>query len=299
MEATGAKKDEMNPAQDKQPPVFGRRIQTSRDTQDLMGKPAIPQKSDVRLGREVQARIGQQLRALYDDVVNQGVAAAYFRSGFANQRTRLMSEPRAHTHEAGSCRYVTKCSPPCRACAAFRHFAVRQISTVQTIWFRKRFAPRIAHIDSFEPGTNMPAWLFTILRNLFRSEYRKRRREVGGRRRTLCRDPQVAPRTDRPVEFEEFRTALAKLPSDQREALILVGASGLLLRRPRRPICGCAVAPSRAGSIRARTRLADLLAIDSVDDFRPGSGHARRPRRRRAHLNRHSGPRCRREPGIP
>ena len=37
----------------------------------------------------------------------------------------------------------------------------------------------LAHIDSFRPGTNMPAWLFTILRNLFLSEYRKRRREVG------------------------------------------------------------------------------------------------------------------------
>src|SRR5450432_4718751 len=36
----------------------------------------------------------------------------------------------------------------------------------------------LANIDSFQPGTNMPAWLFTILRNLFRSEYRKRRREV-------------------------------------------------------------------------------------------------------------------------
>src|SRR5580765_4665349 len=36
----------------------------------------------------------------------------------------------------------------------------------------------LANIDSFEPGTNLPAWLFTILRNLFRSEYRKRRREV-------------------------------------------------------------------------------------------------------------------------
>jgi RNA polymerase sigma-70 factor (ECF subfamily) len=34
------------------------------------------------------------------------------------------------------------------------------------------------HLDKFDPGTNMPAWLFTILRNLYRSEYRKRRREV-------------------------------------------------------------------------------------------------------------------------
>src|ERR1700681_970850 len=36
----------------------------------------------------------------------------------------------------------------------------------------------LANIDSFQPGTNMSAWLFTILRNHFRSEYRKRRREV-------------------------------------------------------------------------------------------------------------------------
>ena len=38
-----------------------------------MGRPATPRKSEVRLGREVQARIGQQLRAMYDDVVSQGV----------------------------------------------------------------------------------------------------------------------------------------------------------------------------------------------------------------------------------
>lgn len=43
------------------------------DTRDAMGRPATPRKGEVRLGREVQARIGQQLRALYDEVVSEGV----------------------------------------------------------------------------------------------------------------------------------------------------------------------------------------------------------------------------------
>ena len=126
----------------------------------------------------------------------------------------------------------------------------------------------LAHIDSFEPGTNMPAWLFTILRNLFRSEYRKRRREVedaeGRYAETLKSHPEQTGR----VEFEEFRAALAKLPADQREALILVGASGFSYDDAA-AICGCAVGTIKSRVNRARTRLADLLAIDSVDDFGP------------------------------
>ena len=126
----------------------------------------------------------------------------------------------------------------------------------------------LSHIDSFQPGTNMPAWLFTILRNLFRSEYRKRRREVedadGRYAETLKSHPEQTGR----VEFEEFRTALAKLPSDQREALILVGASGFSYEDAA-GICGCAVGTIKSRVNRARTRLADLLAIDSVDDFGP------------------------------
>ena len=126
----------------------------------------------------------------------------------------------------------------------------------------------LSHIDSFQPGTNMPAWLFTILRNLFRSEYRKRRREVedadGRYADTLISHPEQTGR----VEFEEFRVALAKLPSDQREALILVGASGFSYDDAA-AICGCAVGTIKSRVNRARTRLADLLAIDSVDDFGP------------------------------
>jgi hypothetical protein len=46
---------------------------TKAEDRDAMGRPATHRKSEVRLGREVQARIGQQLRAMYDGVVSEGV----------------------------------------------------------------------------------------------------------------------------------------------------------------------------------------------------------------------------------
>jgi RNA polymerase sigma-70 factor (ECF subfamily) len=125
-----------------------------------------------------------------------------------------------------------------------------------------------ANLNSFEPGTNMSAWLFTILRNLFRSEYRKRRREVADSEGTYAETLKTQPEQTSRVEFEEFRTALAKLPSDQREALILVGASGFSYEEAA-GICGCAVGTIKSRVNRARTRLAELMSIESVDDFGP------------------------------
>ena len=81
----------------------------------------------------------------------------------------------------------------------------------------------IANINSFHPGTNMSAWLITILRNLFRSEYRKRRREVEDAAGSYVDSLKSPPQQPSRVEFEEFRVALAKLPSGQCEALLLVG----------------------------------------------------------------------------
>src|SRR5436305_9600296 len=126
----------------------------------------------------------------------------------------------------------------------------------------------MANIESFQPGTNMSAWLFTILRNLFRSEHRKRRREVedpdGNYADTLTSPPEQQGR----VEFEELRVALAKLAPDQREAIILVGASGFSYEEAA-AICDCAVGTIKSRVNRARIRLAELLATINIDDVNP------------------------------
>lgn len=126
----------------------------------------------------------------------------------------------------------------------------------------------LANIDSFQRGTNMSAWLFTILRNHFHSEYRKRRREVedgdGSYAETLKSQPDQTAR----LELQEFRAALAKLPPDQREALILVGASGFSYEETA-DICGCAVGTIKSRVNRARSKLSALLYVDGTDDFGP------------------------------
>ena len=123
-----------------------------------------------------------------------------------------------------------------------------------------------SHLDSFEPGTNMSAWLFTILRNHFRTEYRKRRREVedadgGYAERLTTREEQTAH-----IEFNELREALLKLSADQREALILVGASGFSYEEAAK-ICNCAVGTIKSRVNRARLRLAEILGVEPVPDM--------------------------------
>lgn len=131
----------------------------------------------------------------------------------------------------------------------------------------------IANLNSFQPGTNMVAWLFTILHNLFRSEYRKRRREVedvdGGYLESLT----SAPGQHGYMEFKEFFAALAKLPLVQREALLLVGASGFSYDEAA-AICGTPVGTIKSRTNRARALLAELLGIDRADKFGP---HCDRP----------------------
>jgi RNA polymerase sigma-70 factor, ECF subfamily len=124
----------------------------------------------------------------------------------------------------------------------------------------------LANIDSFQPGTNLSAWLFTILRNQFRSEYRKRRREVEDADGHFASTLISHPEQDSRIELEEFRQALDELTNDQREALILVGASGFSYEQTAE-ICGCAVGTVKSRVNRARIKLARLLSIEDTADF--------------------------------
>jgi RNA polymerase sigma-70 factor (ECF subfamily) len=126
----------------------------------------------------------------------------------------------------------------------------------------------LANIDSFEPGTNMAAWLITILRNLYRSEYRKRRREVEDATGSYAERLRSLPEQEGRVEMEEFLAALGQLPADQREALMLIGALGFSHEEVAN-ICGCAVGTIKSRVNRARCRLAELLSIEGPDYFGP------------------------------
>ncbi len=123
-----------------------------------------------------------------------------------------------------------------------------------------------SRLDSFADGTNLAAWLFTILRNVYYSEYRKRRREVADSEGTMAAKLASPPSQEGHMDFLDFREALQRLPPDQREALILIGASGVSYEEAAQ-ICSCAVGTMKSRVNRARTRLAELLAVSSPSEF--------------------------------
>ena len=124
------------------------------------------------------------------------------------------------------------------------------------------------NIQRFKPGTNLKAWLFTIVRNEHYSQLRRRKFEAHDIPGDALPEPSVPPDHDGELELRDLNRALASLSPGQRAALILVSASGFSYDEAA-SICGCAVGTIKSRVNRARTRLADLLAIDSVDDFGP------------------------------
>ncbi len=124
--------------------------------------------------------------------------------------------------------------------------------------------------DSFQRGTNLYAWLFTILRNLFYSEQRKRKREVEDADGSIAGRLSSLPEQEVRVEMRAFEAALNTLPVPQREALVLVGAQSFTYEEAA-AICGVAVGTVKSRVSRARLKLIALLGMEGSDDIGTGA----------------------------
>lgn len=126
----------------------------------------------------------------------------------------------------------------------------------------------------FLAGTNMRAWTFIILRNLYLSQMRRARFKGEWDDLTADRILAAPASQDRHVELADMQRALLMLPQPQREALILVGAGGFAYEEAAE-ICGVAVGTIKSRVARGRVALEQIMSDNSLaprSEFEAESG---------------------------
>jgi RNA polymerase sigma-70 factor, ECF subfamily len=118
-------------------------------------------------------------------------------------------------------------------------------------------------IESFQAGTNMNAWLATILRNQFYSDFRRRRYRAFEPLQAVADDLAVPPPQHQAIEMAELKDALSRLGLREREAVVLVLLAGHSYQEAGE-ICGCPTGSIKSRVNRARKKLAELLSADEV-----------------------------------
>jgi RNA polymerase sigma-70 factor, ECF subfamily len=131
----------------------------------------------------------------------------------------------------------------------------------------------LSNIDQFRAGTNFKAWITAILRNSYFSEIRRRERARKLHGEELWEGASVSGGQEARVEMHEFESAFGRLPERQREALVLVGASGFSYEEAAK-IADCAVGTIKSRVSRARVQLELQLDARMAP---PMSGSGSRP----------------------
>lgn len=115
--------------------------------------------------------------------------------------------------------------------------------------------------SKFAEGSNLKAWLFTILRNTYLSELRKRKREIEDVDGQHAGAVAVNGAQSGHMDLLDFSAAFQLLPREQREALVLIGAEGFAYEEAAL-MCGCAVGTMKSRVNRGREKLATLLGMN-------------------------------------
>jgi RNA polymerase sigma-70 factor, ECF subfamily len=122
------------------------------------------------------------------------------------------------------------------------------------------------NLTSFEKGSNLKAWLFTVLRNTYFSELRKRRREVEDADGAFAERMSVLPDQQVHMDLIDFKMAFGALSDDQKEVLLLVGAEGFSYEEAAE-ITGAAVGTVKSRVNRARVALTKALGLERAENF--------------------------------
>lgn len=232
---------------------------TRSDTDATLERPeGAKSESRPNLSATIRTHLGDQLRTVYESLGMEDAAA----SRFAELIEKL---------EAALAAQGGRIDPDFRdgllaAVPSLRAFALSLTSNPARSddLVQDTLLKGWQHRARFQPGTNLNAWLFTILRNIFYSDHRKRVREVEDQDGSYAARLATAPHQGDRLDVEDLQSALAKLPADQREALVLVGAEGVSYEEAA-AIMGCKVGTVKSRVSRARGRLAELLGYDEED----------------------------------
>jgi len=217
--------------------------------------------ASATLTAEIQDHLGQELRAIYGDPGSDRLPVE-LRSLLERLKTVFLAQVEPANEE-----FLNGIMTAVQPLRAFAISLTRNVDAAEDL-VQTTLLRAIRGRDRFQPGTNLEAWLFTILRNDYLSDLRKRKREVedadGSYAATLISIPEQPGHLD----LQDFHEALAKLPAEMRQAIMLVGAEGQSYEQAAETL-NVAVGTIKSRVNRARAKLAELLQFDGSD---PGGG---------------------------
>ncbi len=124
----------------------------------------------------------------------------------------------------------------------------------------------LSNIDSFQRGTMLRAWLFTIMRNSFYTNVKKRARERPGAEDCVSSFLSVQPDHDKVIHGKRLLAAIERLPEHYREILVLVVMLGESYEDAA-AVCNVAIGTVKSRVNRARKLVMDEMGADAVDDM--------------------------------
>ena len=140
---------------------------------------------------------------------------------------------------------------------AFAHLLARDHAMAEDL-VQDTIVRALTYRHQFQPGTNLRGWLTIILRNRYFNEIRRRSRKAELHVELEWGVGSTSGGQEENLEVRDFKRAFASLPAAQREALLLVGASGVSYEEAAQ-ITNCAVGTIKSRVSRARLQLQQLL----------------------------------------